>query len=1126
MPNYKFKWTNLPPTLLKALLRDLGLPTHGDPAAALRANHGARPKEDFIREAWPTLLESWLRVAKDARERVVKALRDVRGERGTLKGRDAQMEYLRSRRNAKNLRTIVLHELIASGESQPASKVIPQKRTRKRPDNPAAKPRAHRKRRGTARPGSTSTLPPPHRTTGRTPPMPAAAPHGTISDDELLTPGRVVRMRERLWRVDYRDGETFGVTPLDGRDTQPSRFHTALERVEPGALPLPNPEALGDDRQQRLLLDAYKFSLLHGTAPILGLQRSRAIPTDFQLVPLLMALNTDRVRLLIADDVGTGKTVEAGLILSELLARGRARRVLIVVPANLREQWHETLDRMFHISSVIVAGHLRPALERRLLPGQSVWAAHDVVVASIDYLKTRPEEVLYYGWDLILVDEAHLAAQPHTQPGRSAPDMERFSFVREAASRCSHLLLITATPHNGYTDSYYSLFRMLDPTLVDGSRGPGLDRRRARADHVVQRRRADIEDWYRRKGEQSPFPERHADEQLISLKRRREMQELLSELIEYASDLYGAATGTVDRWVAAHLQKRLLSSPAALRSSIEKRLTAVGRGSGLDVSAASLKQAEEAITDATFGEDDEADSPQVTAATTLKKTAELARLETILALAKKVTPAKDPKLTTLLDLLPERIAAHPKAPRVLVFTKYKDTLDYLVANLTKAVGKSNHGLPSGTAVFAIHGGLNLAQRNEVFAKFEQASPSVLVATDCISEGVNLQRACAELFHYELPWNPNRLEQRNGRIDRFLQREPFVGIRTLVLDDPLDASLLYLIVRKAEQMRTDYGFVPPFLANTDILLHLSDPKAAFRGRLTARSSSGQLSFAELFEEEAVTDLPDLDAELAQLTAETVANTEVLERVRDESFYGQAGISLAAIEEALTKSRELAGTPQQVHQFTLRALKDRHVALTDNHRIFTVSKAPPNLIDLLLPGYRFTFEQTIGIDDPTIDVIDLAHPLLRRLVDMTLEESRLPECRGRIAARTVVTDTGRVAVLHVLVRYVADAKPPVLLEEIVPVAYKLSNGEELPADQVMTAPAGAGTQHRDDVLEDATAALGDPALPGRLKTMAHKRADVLAERHSTLIAKWAEGLGQVAPTSTDLVALTLLYPQVKP
>ena len=319
-----------------------------------------------------------------------------------------------------------------------------------------------------------------------------------------------------------------------------------------------------------------------------------------------MALNTDPVRLLIADDVGTGKTVEASLILSELLARGRARRILIVVPANLRDQWRDTLDRMFHIDATIVAGHLLPALERRLLPGQSVWAAHDIVIASIDYLKTRTEEALSYGWDSVLVDEAHLAAQPHTEPGRTAPDMERFVFVGQASTRCRHLLLLTATPHNGYTDSFHSLFRMLDPTLVDA--WSGLDRNRARDHHVVQRRRADIEDWYRRRGEKSPFPERRADEQLISLAKRREMQALLAELNDYASDLYATGTRTVDRWLAAHLQKRLLSSPAALRSSIDKRLLAVARGSSLDASAATMEQAEEATTDITFPEDDEHDA--------------------------------------------------------------------------------------------------------------------------------------------------------------------------------------------------------------------------------------------------------------------------------------------------------------------------------------------------------------------------------------------------------------------------------------------------------------------------------------------------------------------------------------
>jgi len=173
--------------------------------------------------------------------------------------------------------------------------------------------------------------------------------------------------------------------------------------------------------------------------------------------------------------------------------------------------------------------------------------------------------------------------------------MERFVFASHAAARCRHLLLVTATPHNGYTDSFHSLFRMLDPSLI--SDFAGLDRRRAREHHVVQRRRADIEEWYRLRGTKSPFPDRRADEQLVSLARRREMQALLVALNDYAGELYATGTRTVDRWLAAHLQKRLLSSPAALRSSIDNRIAALNRGSDLETSTAVVEQAQESTTD-------------------------------------------------------------------------------------------------------------------------------------------------------------------------------------------------------------------------------------------------------------------------------------------------------------------------------------------------------------------------------------------------------------------------------------------------------------------------------------------------------------------------------------------------
>lgn len=939
-----------------------------------------------------------------------------------------------------------------------------------------------------------------------------------------LSPGRVIRMRERLWRVDYVDAPVFGASALDGRDSQSRRFHLGLEAVGEGEMPLPNPDALGDETTQRLLLDAHRFSLLHGTAPILGLQRSRAIPTDYQMVPLLLALGADRVRLGIFDDVGTGKTVEAGLVLSELLARGKARRVLIVVPANLREQWREALDHFFHLDATIVSGTLLPGLERRLLPGQSVWGSHDIVIASIDYLKTRSAQVRSYPWDLVLIDEAHLCAQPHAGSPGGKPDMARWQFAEQICAHAAHAVLLTATPHNGYSDSYASLFRMLDPALVsETAAGPRIDRRRARHRHIVQRRRGDIEEWYRQRGGRAPFPRRDADEVLVDLRRAPQMLALLDELRGYADDLYRSSTSTVDRWIAAHLQKRALSSPAALRESVRNRARALERRAAAEPGRGTLQEAREATGDRLFAENDEGDAAGLDrTASGLDREAELGRLRAIAALAEAVTPARDPKLQALLALVPQRLVKHPAAPRVLVFTKFKDTLDYLVRELGRASAAKGKALPQGLQVFAIDGQMNLAQRRETFARFEAAAPAVLVATDCISEGLNLQRACAELVHYELPWNPNRLEQRNGRIDRFQQREPSVGIRTLVLDDPLDAALLYLIDKKAEQMRSEYGFVPPFLANPDILLHLSDPTAAYRARLQERARGGQMT---LFDEEDRAGLAELDPELARLAEAGLSGGERVERMVQESFYGQADVSLATVEAALTKSREETGSPEAIREFVLTGLRRAGAAVDARpDGTFTVADAPADLRDAAAGGAVYTFDPLTGMDDPDLDVVDLAHPLARRLVDLAIERAQLPECAGRVAMRVSPAAATVTVVAHVLFRYVAHGSPPVLLEELVPLAWERTSGRGTGPGPLLHGPPGAGGQARADIVEDAREVLDDPGLQVRLDLAAAQRAAALASRHADLSADWAAGLADVEATSRDLVALTLVYPEV--
>jgi superfamily II DNA or RNA helicase len=903
-----------------------------------------------------------------------------------------------------------------------------------------------------------------------------------------LSAGAVVRFRDRLWRVDQVNDGVFTATPLDGRDLYPRRFATRLEQIEDGRMPFPDPTRTTDPTEQDLLLRANELSLVHGSAPILGLQRSRAIPTPYQLVPLLMALGADRVRLLIADDVGIGKTVEAGLVLAELLARGLARRVLVVVPANLREQWQEALDHFFHLDGTIISSDRLPALERRLLPGQSPWEAHNLVVASVDYLKLHRHLVLQYPWDVAIVDEAHLCARPHRRPGAPPPDMKRWEFAQALAEKTRHLLLLTATPHSGYTDSYASLLGLLDTDLVVGETIKREDAKR----HVCQRRRRDIESWYAERGS-SPFPAREQDEIVVTPS--KEQLQLLDQLRLYTDELDARAQAApLNAWVAAHLQKRALSSPHAFRETIERRLKRVAQRQAQELDR--RREEEEArisVTDSLGGEGmtDEQRSERVDRApSTLDTDRELEYLRSLLELAKKVTPAKDTKLKRLKELVPSRADRHPQARRVIVFTRYKDTLDYLEKHLKKL-----HGFQ----VFTIYGDLSQAQRRLRLTEFERSERAVLVATDAISEGMNLQSTAAELVHYELPWNPNRLEQRNGRIDRFGQREPFVGIRTLVLDDRLDLAILDVNVRKAREIREEYGFAPPFFGGGETI----------RGLLRKYGRRRQLSFFdESMEEEAI-----------------FFDKDQLERVRTESFYGQTDVGLGEVEEALERTRAVVGSPDRLRTFVERALALFGCELVERRDgTYSISGSHSELADAVpSDATPLAFDPDLARLDPDVDVLDLAHPLVRTLVDSVRDRSLGAVAPGRVTGWATSATEEVAAVLHILARYVTSSTPPVVLEELVAVSFPVwDDGTPPEPDALFAGDQVAAGYGATDVADAAAEVLARSGLRPRIEAELERRRAGFAERHSRLEGGWAAGLEDVSVASWDPLAITIFFP----
>lgn len=629
---------------------------------------------------------------------------------------------------------------------------------------------------------------------------------------EVLSPGAVIRTRGRLWRIDDVDGETLSVTSIDGGEADQIRLFAPVESLEPGQLTPPEVDRVGHPGPFDLLLRAYRCTMLHGSAPLLSLQRSSVIPTNYQLVPVVMALEQEPVRLLIADDVGLGKTIEAGLVATELFARQRARRMLVVTPANLREQWQQALERFFHMDAFITSEQHRRLLEKSLPPGANPWEHFPVLITSIDYAKQPAISyaILEQQWDLVIIDEAHNAARPHrgTAQGPSI-DMLRWEFAQRLAARTRHLLLLTATPHNGYTDSFASLLEMLNVDAVTGTAPDvSIDKERAKA-HVLQRRRRDVEEWFKREGQKSPFPQRddpkdqevHVSLNATELRSIAAVERLGAFVLDNAQSSRRA--GTLARWTVLHLHRRALSSPAALRHSLLNRRDSVRKliaksSAALEEPAIDEQDARSTVQDEQlqFLTEEEA-SARLDRAPTTKAEAlhrELQMLEEAWTETQRWTPAEDSKLKSLrASVLPSLLK---QSPHVIVFTRYKDTLDYLKEQLASL---------EATSLFTMHGDLSSGQRRDEFEAFERSKRGVLIATDVISEGVNLQHACAQVVHYELPWNPNRLEQRNGRVDRYGQREPIVRIRTMVTNAPLDALILKHLIEKAARIRQEFGF---------------------------------------------------------------------------------------------------------------------------------------------------------------------------------------------------------------------------------------------------------------------------------------------------------------------------------
>lgn len=546
---------------------------------------------------------------------------------------------------------------------------------------------------------------------------------------------------------------------------------------------------------------------------------------DFQMVPLLKALSMPRINLMIADDVGLGKTIEAGLILSELLIRRRIQRVLILTPASLRIQWRDEMWDKFSLQFDVIDRNATQKIKRTLGIDANPWRSCSRIISSYYYLRQHdvfeqfrsacrtPEGSPHLPWDLLIVDEVH-----NLMPAPFGDDSDLCRTLRMIAPYFEHRLFLTATPHNGHTRCFSGLLELLDP--VRFTRTDELKpAEKERVKQVVIRR-------LKREINERSNPPRFCvrkPPQACVLDFGDAEKLLIDAVAAFRSKVRSViASESKKRRLAGSfaieiLGKRLLSGPVTFAESWRRCKLGLREQEVADES--DVMAAQKSVNEET-ADDRETEQRQSTASTIIGSWMKamvddledeiadvdkgVAGLQLDLDASQVTTqdPSEDARYTELSALI-ERLLRQDgdwrEDERLVIFTEYKTTLDYLLRRLRQS-------FPGDEERFlSLFGGMDDMQREQIKEKFNDpdADVRVLVATDAASEGLNLQNTARYLMHYDCPWNPSRLEQRNGRLDRHGQARD-VSVHHFASDEDADLKFMAYLIRKVDTIREDLG----------------------------------------------------------------------------------------------------------------------------------------------------------------------------------------------------------------------------------------------------------------------------------------------------------------------------------
>lgn len=914
-----------------------------------------------------------------------------------------------------------------------------------------------------------------------------------------FSPGDLVRARGREWVAlpSPRDG-ILALRPLSGSENDTLILDPSLEwtPVEAARFDLPVNAATTVQAKAALLADALRLTLRRGAGPFRSAAQLAFEPRTYQLVPLLMSLRLQVPRLLIADDVGIGKTIEAGLILRELMDRGEVDAFSVLCPPHLVEQWIDELKSRFGIDAVAVTSGSAARLERGLPLAQTLFDAYPFTVVSLDYIKAekRREGFARACPDFVIVDEAHACVGTHK--GKQ----QRFELLSGLARDSERrMIFLTATPHSGDEEAFARLLSLIDTSFAAMNFDDAKYRERL-SRHFVQRRRIDLVsgEW----DEGRAFPKHETTE--FAYKLNKAHLDFQEAVLDYCLGIVSKMGGG-DRerrlafWGTLALMRCVGSSPAAALSALRNRVSS------------EADRLEPQIYDED-GEDEDAVDLEPNTIFDADPA-----LMALVSQAEALVGTPDPKLTALIDVLSPLVK---KGANPVVFCRYLATAEYVRDGLRKAFPKLN--------IQSVTGVLTPDERRDRVANMaadeETAGQRILVATDCLSEGINLQQLFDTVVHYDLSWNPTRHQQREGRVDRFGQ--PADLVRSIMMfspDSAIDGAVLEVILRKAEEIRKATGVTVPLPEErgpvTDALMASM--------MLRRGGNKGQLAL-------------DLRLDDGTKAMEARWRDASENEKKSRARFAQNAMKPQEVAPEWEKVRDLLGSPADARQFIERSLARFGVPLEQRKTALVahVHALEPSL-KTRLAEYDLTGAVRLASTEPApagTSLLTRTHPLTSTLAEALVEASLDSEAMaglgiGRVGAwpTEAVEKTTLVALLRVRFKLTVHARKERLLlaEEAALIALQ---GQSVIAQGALarklldTAAAGdLASSARDRLVTQARQALPG-LLEGPISTFVKSRAEELMQDHARLraAAGSASRVTVEAVLPPDVIGLFVLIP----